>query len=55
MLKDIGAKAKIDLSAIPLIVADINDQSSIKAMTSMAKVIVNCCGPYRFYGEVVVE
>lgn len=24
-------------------------------MTSHAKVIVNCCGPYQWYGEVVVK
>ena len=24
-------------------------------MTARAKVIVNCCGPYRFYGEAVVK
>lgn len=24
-------------------------------MTKMAKVIINCCGPYRFYGENVVK
>ena len=54
VLKDMGTKANTDLSSIPIIIADIQDVSSIKAMTSKAKIIVNCCGPYRFYGETMV-
>jgi len=35
--------------------ADVKDEESIKKMTEQAKVIANCCGPYRFYGEAVVK
>jgi short subunit dehydrogenase-like uncharacterized protein len=55
VLKEVEKKTKQDLSSIPIIIADINDEKSLKDMTSQAKVIVNCCGPYRFYGEQVVK
>lgn len=54
-LSEMGKKAGTDLSNIPIIVADIDDKSSLIKMTSQAKVIVNCCGPYRFYGEAVIS
>ncbi|KAK4882003.1 hypothetical protein RN001_005322 [Aquatica leii] len=44
-----------DLSNIPILVADIKDEEALKNMTARAKVIINCCGPYRFYGESVVK
>lgn len=44
-----------DLSNIPIIIADINDAESLIKMTSSAKVLINCCGPYCFYGEAVVK
>ncbi|KAF2898902.1 hypothetical protein ILUMI_07271 [Ignelater luminosus] len=44
-----------DLSHIPIIIADVEDEDSIRKMTAQAKVIINCCGPYELYGEVVVK
>ncbi|KAG6457353.1 hypothetical protein O3G_MSEX010260 [Manduca sexta] len=44
-----------DISGITVIVADVKDESSLKTMCSQAKVLVNCCGPYRWYGEAVVR
>ncbi|XP_015599596.1 saccharopine dehydrogenase-like oxidoreductase [Cephus cinctus] len=44
-----------DFDNIPIIIADVNDEESLKKMTEQAKVIVNCCGPYRFFGEPVVK
>ncbi|CAO1431078.1 unnamed protein product [Diamesa tonsa] len=55
VLKEMGAKAKIDLSKTPIIVADIKDEESLKKMTAQAKIIVNCCGPYRHFGEQVIK
>ena len=55
ILKDIGLKAKQNLSAIPIIIADIENESSLQEMAKRCKVLVNCCGPYRFYGEAVVK
>ncbi|KAM3959967.1 saccharopine dehydrogenase-like oxidoreductase [Aphomia sociella] len=44
-----------DLSQVKLIVADVEDDKSLKEMCAQAKVLVNCCGPYRLYGEPVVK
>jgi len=44
-----------DLSDKPLIICECGDQSSLLAMASQAKVVLNCVGPYRFWGEPVVE
>lgn len=43
------------LENIKIIIADLKDEESLKNMAEQAKVIVNCCGPYRFYGEPVVK
>lgn len=55
ILKEMGVKSGTDLSNIPIIIADVNDEGSLLKMAESAKVIVNCCGPYRFYGEPVVK
>lgn len=44
-----------DVSSIRIIIADINDEESLKKMTEQARCIVNCCGPYRLYGEQVIK
>lgn len=55
MLKEMGNKAGTDLSKIPIILADLEDEQSLKKMTEKAKVIVNCCGPYMLYGEPIIK
>ncbi|XP_034936676.1 saccharopine dehydrogenase-like oxidoreductase [Chelonus insularis] len=40
---------------IPIIVADVKDNDSLKKMAQKCKIVVNCCGPYRFFGEPVVK
>ncbi len=45
----------IDVKDIPLIEADVNSEESLKAMTSRTKLVLNCVGPYRFFGEQVVK
>lgn len=37
-LKEMGDKANKDLSAIPIIIADVNDESSLVQMAEQAKV-----------------
>jgi short subunit dehydrogenase-like uncharacterized protein len=54
-LRGIGDKINVDLSKIPIIIADVKDELSLINMTAQSKVIINCCGPYRFYGEQVVK
>jgi short subunit dehydrogenase-like uncharacterized protein len=43
------------LSNIKVIVADVDNETSLRNMTSQAKVIVNCVGPYLLYGEAVIK
>lgn len=54
VLSTVGKKAGQDLSKIPIVIADIKDQNSLVEMAKRAKVVVNCCGPYRHFGEQVV-
>ncbi|XP_045767577.1 saccharopine dehydrogenase-like oxidoreductase [Maniola jurtina] len=44
-----------DLSSVKIIIADVGDEKSLKEMCAQANVLVNCCGPYRHYGEPVVR
>lgn len=44
-----------DLSDLPTIIADVSNEKSLEEMCSQAKVILNCVGPYRFYGTPVVK
>ncbi|XP_066532086.1 saccharopine dehydrogenase a, tandem duplicate 1 [Hoplias malabaricus] len=40
---------------VDIIVADVNDPESLAAMCKQAVIVLNCVGPYRFYGEPVVK
>jgi short subunit dehydrogenase-like uncharacterized protein len=54
----LGAATKetgLDLTKIPLIICDINDDESVLQMASRARVVINCVGPYRFLGEQVIS
>lgn len=42
-LKEIGDKAEKDLSNIPIVIADVNDENSLQKMAERAKVINRCC------------
>lgn len=55
VLKDMGLKANKNLTATPIIIADVENESSLIEMAKRCKVLVNCCGPYRFYGEPVIK
>ncbi|KAF9412584.1 hypothetical protein HW555_008947 [Spodoptera exigua] len=44
-----------DLSAVKLIVADVGDEKSLREMCAQTNVLINCCGPFRLYGEPVVK
>uniref|UniRef100_A0A1B0CA41 Saccharopine dehydrogenase NADP binding domain-containing protein n=1 Tax=Lutzomyia longipalpis TaxID=7200 RepID=A0A1B0CA41_LUTLO len=52
---EVGKKVSKDFSEIPIIIADVADEESLKKMAQQAKVVVNCCGPYRHFGEAVVK
>lgn len=55
VLKEIGQKADKDLSETPMVIADVKEQDSLKKMAEQCRIVVNCCGPYRFFGEPVVK
>jgi short subunit dehydrogenase-like uncharacterized protein len=48
-------ETEISLAHIPTIVADVQDEKSLKEMARKARIVINCCGPYRFFGEPVVK
>lgn len=55
VLKETEKKMGIDLSHIPIVIADVSDRESLKKMAESTKVLINCCGPYVKYGYPVVE
>ncbi|KAJ8932942.1 hypothetical protein NQ314_014321 [Rhamnusium bicolor] len=54
-LDKVGKEIEADLQKIPVIVVDIKDEESLQKMAERAKVVINCCGPYRHMGEAVVK
>lgn len=38
-----------------MIIVDIKDEESLLKMAKAAKLVINCCGPYRFFGDTVVK
>lgn len=38
-----------------ILIADVGDEESLVNMAKQAKVVINCVGPYRYYGEQVVS
>jgi len=43
------------LEDTPIIIADTSSPSSLLEMAEQTKLVLNCVGPYRFYGEQVVK
>uniref|UniRef100_A0A674EPX4 Saccharopine dehydrogenase-like oxidoreductase n=1 Tax=Salmo trutta TaxID=8032 RepID=A0A674EPX4_SALTR len=51
-----GALGKPELrTAVEVIVADVGEPDSLAAMCKQAVIVLNCVGPYRFWGEPVVK
>ncbi|KAK7573512.1 hypothetical protein V9T40_010703 [Parthenolecanium corni] len=48
-------KSGEDVSETAIIIADCSDQASLNSMANQGKIVINCCGPYRLYGEPVVK
>lgn len=44
-----------DLSGVSKIISDVKDESSLSDMARQARLVLNCVGPYRFFGEQVVR
>eukprot|EP01094_Clydonella_sp_ATCC50884_P023936 TRINITY_DN5877_c1_g2_i1.p1 TRINITY_DN5877_c1_g2~~TRINITY_DN5877_c1_g2_i1.p1 ORF type:complete len:458 (-),score=94.71 TRINITY_DN5877_c1_g2_i1:39-1340(-) len=43
------------IRSVPVIVADVSDADAMRAMCKRSRILLNCVGPYRFYGEQVVS
>ncbi|XP_053722545.1 saccharopine dehydrogenase-like oxidoreductase isoform X2 [Synchiropus splendidus] len=51
-----AALGEPQLSAgVDVIVADVEEPDSLASMCRQAVIVLNCVGPYRFYGEAVVK
>ncbi|XP_021440191.2 saccharopine dehydrogenase-like oxidoreductase [Oncorhynchus mykiss] len=51
-----GTLGKPELrTAVEVIVADVGEPDSLAAMCKQAVIVLNCVGPYRFWGEPVVK
>lgn len=55
VLSNAYKEAGKEVEDIPVITADVEDVASIIEMCKQSKVVLNCVGPYRFYGEAVVK
>jgi len=55
VLKNASETVGADLKESPKIICDCSDTESLALMARQAKVVLNCVGPYRFFGEMVVE
>lgn len=55
VLSEAAESNKLDLKDIPVVIADASNPAALKAMAAQSKVVLNCCGPFRFYGEAVVK
>ncbi|XP_072537378.1 saccharopine dehydrogenase b [Salminus brasiliensis] len=47
--------SKPELRSVEIIVADVAQPESLEIMCKQGVVVLNCVGPYRFYGEPVVK
>lgn len=55
LMEEVSTKTGEDISNVTIIKADVDDEKTLKDMCAQTKMIVNCCGPYRMYGEPVVK
>ncbi|ERL95526.1 saccharopine dehydrogenase-like oxidoreductase [Dendroctonus ponderosae] len=55
VLKEYGDKLELDFGSIPVVIVDIKDEESLLKMAKAARLVINCCGPYRFFGDAVVK
>ncbi|MEM0930196.1 MAG: saccharopine dehydrogenase NADP-binding domain-containing protein [Pseudomonadota bacterium] len=48
-------RAEMDLGDTPIVVADADDEASLKEMAERAKTVVTLTGPYQLYGEKLLK
>lgn len=55
VLKEIEVDINKSLDKIDIITADTSDETSLEEMCKSTSVVINCVGPFRFFGEQVVK
>ena len=55
VLSEASSRTGKNLEEIAIIIADSSSTNSLEEMAKQARVVLNCVGPYRFYGEPVVR
>lgn len=55
VLQETNSEIGYDIQDVGIILADVEDEESLNGMCSRANIILNCVGPYRFFGEPVVK
>ncbi|XP_078590587.1 saccharopine dehydrogenase-like oxidoreductase isoform X3 [Branchiostoma floridae x Branchiostoma japonicum] len=56
VLEKASSTIGVDLKdAVDVLLADIENEESLNDMAAQAQVVLNCVGPYRFFGEPVVK
>ena len=40
---------------LQVLLADVDDEDSLRAMAASARVLLNCVGPFRYWGEAVLR
>ncbi|KAG1650855.1 Saccharopine dehydrogenase-like oxidoreductase [Nymphon striatum] len=55
ILDFVAKETKINLDHIKILKADTKDYESLLAMCKISKIVLNCVGPYRWFGEPVVK
>lgn len=55
VLEEASQRTGKNLEEIPIMIADVQNYQSLVEMSKQTKVVLNCVGPYRFYGEDVVK
>lgn len=54
-LEEMGNEFGKDLTSVPKVIADVSDEGSLLRMAEQCRVLINCAGPYRFYGPPVID
>ncbi len=53
--KELSEEIDPTLNAVPILVGDISDQSSIDAIMGQARVVIATAGPFRRHGASIVS
>jgi len=55
ILENVEKSTGKSIQDVGIIIANVEDLESLNAMAKVSRVVLNCVGPYRFYGEAVVK